>query len=72
MQRVGLRIAQHTQDTVHEHIRFRQALFRSAKAGEVARADHQTRIRALDVNIRTIKLFSNRRLAAQTLDEQFA
>ncbi|KIX45044.1 hypothetical protein SY87_17440 [Burkholderia pseudomallei] len=72
MQCVRLRVAQHTQDAIHEHVRLRQALFRSAKAREVASADHQTRIRALDMNIRTVKLFSNRRLAAQTLDEQFA
>ncbi|KVO18247.1 hypothetical protein WJ74_07350 [Burkholderia ubonensis] len=72
VQCVRLRIAQHTQDTVHKHVRLRQAFFRSTKAREVARADHQTRIRALDVDVRTIKFFPDRRLAAQALDEQFA
>ncbi|KWF18223.1 hypothetical protein WL83_10350 [Burkholderia ubonensis] len=72
MQCVRLRIAQHTQDTVHKHVRLRQAFFRGAKARKVARSDHQTCIRALDVDVRTIKLFPDRGLATQALDEQFA
>ncbi|KVS59906.1 hypothetical protein WK39_15435 [Burkholderia cepacia] len=72
MQCVGFRIAQDAQDTVHEHVRLGQTLFRSAKSREVARTDHHACIGALDVNIGTIKLFSDYRLATQTLDEQFA
>ncbi|KVQ26621.1 hypothetical protein WK01_03690 [Burkholderia cepacia] len=72
MQCVGLGIAECPQDAIHEHVRLRQTLFRSAKAREVARTDHHACIGALDVNIGTIKLFSDYRLATQTLDEQFA
>ncbi|ALK22293.1 hypothetical protein APZ15_31925 [Burkholderia cepacia ATCC 25416] len=72
MQCVGFRIAQDAQDTVHEHVRLGQTLFRSTKAREAARTDHQACIGALDVNIGAIQFFSNHRFAAQALDEQFA
>ncbi|AOI85554.1 hypothetical protein WK90_33765 [Burkholderia cepacia] len=72
MQRIRLGIAECPQDAIHEHVRLRQTLFRSAKAREVTRTDHQASIRALDVNIRAIQFFSNHRFAAQALDEQFA